>query len=329
MSETKEIVLRYLEKNKGSYFSGEAIAKELSLSRNSVWKAIESLRRDGYHIEAASRRGYSLSSDADIISASSIKSFLSPNITIENIEIHDKLESTNKTAKGAASFGARHGTVIIAREQTAGSGRKNHSFYSPDGGIYMSIVIIPDHIPLSDPALIIPHTANCICKSIEKLTDLSPSIKWTNDIYLGSKKICGILTESGMDFESGELQWIVLGIGINFSMNNSDFPNDIKNKAGALFTPGEETISRNHLIAEILNRILASDKYDDKMSSEIISEYKSRMNMLGKQINVIPKNSDAYVATAIDINKKGKLIVELPDCSKQILSSEEISITWP
>ncbi len=329
MSETKEIVLRYLEKNKGSYFSGETIARELSLSRNSVWKAIESLRRDGYHIEAASRRGYSLSAESDIISATAIASFLSKDTSIDNINIYDKLESTNKTAKSAASFDAKHGTVIIAGSQTAGSGRKNHGFFSPEGGIYMSVVLNPDTLPFSPPSLIMSFTANCICKSIEKLTDLKPSIKWTNDIYLGSEKICGILTESGMDFESGDLQWIVVGIGINFSMNKSDFPNDIRKKAGAMFVPGEETISRNHLIAEILNKILCSDKNSYQSSSQIIGEYKSRMNMLGKEINVIPKSSEKYIAKAMDIDENGKLIIELPDGSKKTLSSEEISITLP
>ena len=329
MKGTKEIVLEYLEKNKGSFFSGEVLAKELNLSRNSVWKAIESLRRDGYHIEAASRRGYSLSADSDILSVTGIASFLRPGLSPDKITIYDELESTNRTAKSAASFDAPHGSVYIADRQTRGSGRKNHTFYSPAGGIYISIILRPENLIYSHPSHVIYHTAVCICEAIEKLTDLQPSIKWTNDIYLGNKKVGGILTESGTDFETGELQWVVVGIGINFSRDTDSFPADIKEKATSLFAPGDEVISRNHLIAEILSRLLPAKINSNADSNTIMESYKKRMNMLNREINVIPKNGEAYRAIATDITETGKLEIELPGGEKKILSSEEISITLP
>ena len=125
MAGTKQTVLNFLEKNRGTYLSGEAIAEKLGLSRNSVWKAIESLRRDGYRIEAISRRGYSLSGESDVLSVSGISSFLSSDIDNSKIVLYDDLESTSKTAKGMASTGAGHGTVVISKHQSLGSGRKN------------------------------------------------------------------------------------------------------------------------------------------------------------------------------------------------------------
>ena len=328
MSDTKEIVLKYLEQHRGTFSSGEEIASELSLSRNSIWKAIEGLRRDGFHIEAAPRRGYSLSGEADILTSTGIAAYLTSNISADRIKVYDSLESTNKSAKSEASLGAAHGTVIIAGTQTMGSGRKSRNFYSPEGGIYMSIILDPLKLPFSNTSLITAFTAVCICEALEKLALVNPKIKWINDIYLDSKKICGILTESGTDFETGDIQWIVVGIGLNFCVRESVFPSDIRRKAGSLFSSGEETVSRNHLIAEIIN-LLLDDKGSKKSPSIILTKYKDRMNMLGRDITVINRDSTTYPAKAVDIDENGKLIVELPDKTRKILSSEEISITLP
>ncbi len=326
MSGTKESVLKYLEKNRGSFSSGEKIASELKLSRNSVWKAIESLRRDGYRIEAASRRGYSLSAESDVLSVSGITSFLSDNINTDLIKIYDRLESTNKTAKSAAAFDAPHGSVVIAKSQSSGSGRRNRTFFSPEGGIYMSVILKPESLPFTNTALVTAYTAVCICETIEKLVNVTPSIKWVNDIYIGSKKICGILTESASDFETGMIQWIVVGIGINFSVDITEFPRELRSKAGSLFTPGDETISKNHLIAEILSRLFSAKKHAKNPASSILKKYRSHMNMLGEEITVICPDGSKYKAIAHDIDENGKLIVKLPDETKKTLSSEEISI---
>ena len=256
MPDTKSKVLSYLEENSGKFSSGETIAAELGISRNSVWKAIESLRRDGFQIEAASRRGYSLSGKADKISLSEIKKYLPVSINSDLISVYNSLESTNKTAKSEASFDAPHGTVIIASEQTGGIGKKRHVFASPKGGIYMSIVLRPDHFPVEDYKQITSFCAQSVCKAIEMLTDLSPTISETNDIYLGDKKICGILSEASYEFDTEEIQYVIVGIGIHFNSESSDFPAMIRKTVGTLFAKGEETTTKNELIAKILELIL-------------------------------------------------------------------------
>ena len=320
MTDTKTLVLNYLEENSGRYFSGETIAKELHISRNSVWKAIESLRREGYRISAAPRRGYSLSAKADNITVSGISKNLSPYVSSELITVYDELESTNKTARSMATFDAPHGTVIIAKRQTGGTGRKKRHFTSPEGGIYMSIILRPEKLETDGFSLITPFAGVCVCRAIEENTSVFPKIKWLNDLYIEDKKVCGILAEAGTDFDTGELQYIVLGIGINFNSEAEAFPPELRKTVGSLFLKGEESISKNELIAAILNNILKGS-----IPENIIDEYKSRMNMLGKSILVISSDKE-YEAVALDINKKGKLIVELPDKSTRVLSSEDISI---
>ncbi|WP_026526618.1 biotin--[acetyl-CoA-carboxylase] ligase [Butyrivibrio sp. VCD2006] len=320
MTDTKTLVLNYLEENSGRYFSGETLAKELHISRNSVWKAIESLRREGYRISAAPRRGYSLSAKADNITVSGISKNLSPYVSSELITVYDELESTNKTARSMATFDAPHGTVIIAKRQTGGTGRKKRHFTSPEGGIYMSIILRPEKLETDGFSLITPFAGVCVCRAIEENTSVFPKIKWLNDLYIEDKKVCGILAEAGTDFDTGELQYIVLGIGINFNSESEAFPPELRKTVGSLFLKGEESISKNELIAAILNNILKGS-----IPENIIDEYKSRMNMLGKSILVISSDKE-YEAVALDINKKGKLIVELPDKSTRVLSSEDISI---
>ena len=256
---SKDKILSLLEQNKTDYISGESMANSLGLSRNAVWKAINELRKQGYQIEAVSNKGYRLGTDNDIISKEGILSYLDSDIRSfaeGKIYIYDTLDSTNKTAKEMAIAGSSHGTLVVAKNQALGKGRKDHSFFSPDGGIYMSIILTPDELPSLEPDVITQYTGESVCRSIDKLCHMLPTIKPVNDLFLNGKKICGILTESGTEFDSGLVQWIVVGIGINFDSDILSFPKELQPIVGSLFKPGEANISKNQLVAEIYSRLV-------------------------------------------------------------------------
>ena len=274
---SKDKILEFLEENKESYTSGEAMAAALGLSRNAVWKAINDLRKLGYQIDAVSNKGYRLSEGTDIISKQGILSYLNKDkadMLSDNILIYDTLESTNKLAKERAISGSPNGSLIIAKQQSLGKGRRDHLFYSPEGGIYMSIILSPDFLPTLDKDVITAYTGVSVCQAIEELCGISPSIKPINDLFVNGKKICGILTESGMEYETGLVQWIVVGIGINFDTDVNSFPTDLQEIIGTLFAPGKGPISKNQLIANIYSRLLNWDGLDE---NRIKDEFQRRI----------------------------------------------------
>jgi BirA family biotin operon repressor/biotin-[acetyl-CoA-carboxylase] ligase len=261
MMASKDKVLELLESNKETYISGEVIASSLGLSRNAIWKAINELRKAGYEIDAISNKGYKLKEGNDILSEAGIISYLDSSYKSKYkgsnlIRIYDVANSTNRIAKEMAIAGAAHGTIVIANEQTEGRGRKDHSFYSPKGGLYLSIILRPEFLKTLLPDEITIQTGTAVCDSIEALAGVRPTLKPINDLFIYDKKICGILTEAGTEFETGDIQWIVVGIGINFDSDISAFPSDIKNIATSLFSPNQATITRNQLAAEIIQKIV-------------------------------------------------------------------------
>ena len=325
-------VLTLLEKNRGHTVSGEQIAGSLSLSRNAVWKAVSELRKDGYRIDSTASKGYSLAEDNDIMSAQGMAPYLSRRTPASDIHLYPVLESTNKTAKEQAIAGAPHGTIIIAETQTAGRGRYGRSFFSPPGcAVYMSFVFKPVGLWASTPTIITSAAAVSVCEAVETATGKKPEIKWVNDVFLDGKKICGILTEAVTDFESGRIEWMVVGIGVNFITPPGGFGEGLS-QAGAVFADEPPSTTRNRLAAEIANRMTGFEAQPN--ARKMLSKYKKRMMMLGKRIMVMggapAEGEDApvpsYEATAVDIDDIGRLIVKTDDGARHTLSFGEISI---
>ncbi|MGO3733080.1 MAG: biotin--[acetyl-CoA-carboxylase] ligase [Vagococcus sp.] len=318
---TKEKVLFLLEKNKGIYLSGTAMAKELEVSRNAVWKAIKQLEKEGFKIHAVTNKGYSLSNRNDKISVSGIMSYLDESTELEAIYYHDSIDSTNKEAKTLAMNGAKHGTVVVANEQVAGKGRYGRTFESPnDTGIYMSVIFKPEKLPFTTPTLITAFAAVEVCRTIEELTGKQVGIKWVNDIFLNNKKICGILTEAVTNFETGQIEWIVVGIGINMTTQEEDFSEDVTKVATSLFNGSDASVTRNEFIGTLLTYLINVGDEEN-----MIHLYKQKSIVLNQSIDVL-QGGTVYPAIAKDIDETGRLIVEKENGERHILTSGEVRI---
>lgn len=317
---TKNDVLRLLEENKGEPISGQKLAELLGVSRQAIWKAVESLKEDGHIINSSINKGYQLDSNSDLISAEGIRIFLSKENRDRPIIVFKTIDSTNSEAKRLALNGALHGTVIIAEEQTNGRGRKGKSFFSPPKtGIYASFILKPK-VNIDDAQMVTIYAAVSVCNVIENLTNLKPKIKWVNDIYLNGKKICGILTEAISDFESGTVDFIIVGIGVNFSTKQEDFPKEIQDIAGSL---PKTNISRNQFIAALIDEMLKNANCI--FQNNLIDLYKEHSLMLGKEI-IYQKNLQTLYGKVLDINERGNLVVLINNSKIDILHSGEVEI---
>ncbi|MGD9568314.1 MAG: biotin--[acetyl-CoA-carboxylase] ligase [Sedimentibacter sp.] len=317
----KNEVLLILEQYKGQSISGQELAEKLGVSRTAVWKAINSLKEEGYLISGVSNKGYLLSPSSDVMSAEGIKSFLKNEYQGLPITVYKTINSTNTEAKMMAMQNAIHGTIIISEEQTQGRGRMGRSFYSPaESGIYMSIILKPQ-LNITDSVLITTATAVAVCKSIEKFTTQEPKIKWVNDIYINDKKICGILTEAVTDMESGTINSVIVGIGLN--VRTEFFPAELIEIAGSIFNTNDDSFIRNQLAAEIINNVLLmSENIQDRTFLEF---YKERSMILGEKIRYL-KNNQWFEGYAHDIDEFGGLVVFHEDGQKEVLHSGEISV---
>ncbi len=316
----KEHILKLLENNRGKYYSGQDIAEEINVSRAAVWKAVKQLQADGYRIDAVSNKGYCMSDDNDIISSDSIKKYLT--VPINNIEVYKTVTSTNDLAKQYALDLKPEGTVIVAREQTAGRGRKGRSFYSPmSTGVYISVLLRPE-LTAEKTLYITTAAAVAVAKAIEKISGKEAKIKWVNDIFVDGKKVCGILTEGAIDFETGKMQYAVLGIGVNIKKPENDFPSEIQNIAGSVFDTTDKEVS-SIIVAEILNNFI--NYYKNLASKPFYEEYKKKMFLIGKQLTVY-SGKDSYPAVAIDLDEELSLIVKDENGNIKKLNTGEVSI---
>ena len=293
------------------YVSGEKIGEELNLSRTSIWKAIQRLQQEGLEIDSIKNRGYKLI-QGDLILPDLIQE--NTNLTIR---YKPETKSTQTDAKEGIEAGNKGNTLYLSTCQTAGRGRFQRPYYSPSqGGIYMSLHIQPN-LPYEKLPSYTLLVAAAVYKAIKNLTMIEVDIKWVNDIYLKNKKIAGILTEAMTSVETGLVTDIIIGLGINFSIE--DFPEYLKEKAGSLFMQ-PAPISRNDLISEIWNCFYNTDP------DELLYIYKERSIVLGKEVT-FQLDGKLKKGLAKEISKSGQLQVELANKHTIWLNSGEISLT--
>ena len=176
-----------------------------------------------------------------------------------------------------------------------------------------------------------------VCRAIEKVSGLRPKIKWVNDIYLGEKKLCGILTEAESNFETGTIEKIIVGIGINCF--RASVPEELADTVTFMENPPRE-FSRNQLAVAIANEFFETIEHFHQQP--LLREYKSRSFILGQQIKIFnpaiarsmglspEKEKEGIKARAIDIDENGGLVVEFLEGRRsremETLTTGEITI---
>ena len=324
---SRETVLRFLRAEEGAFFSGEELSRRLGLSRTAVWKAVDALRREGYVIEARTGMGYRLVSAPNALTEAEIRPLLPPTAVVgRKLYCLDEIDSTNTYAKHLAMEGAPDGTVVVANCQTAGRGRMNRSFQSPKGkGIYLTALLRPD-VPAQRLLPVTALAGVAVCRAVAQVCGVRPGLKWPNDPVLGSKKLCGILTELSVEAETGRLQYLVVGIGVNVLQEAEDFTAEVAALATSLSMELGHPVSRPALAAALvgeLDRAYGALRAGDL--TEYLEEYRRDCVNLGKTVQLL-SSAGRETVTAVDVDSDFGLVVRQGDGTEKTVRSGEVSV---
>jgi BirA family biotin operon repressor/biotin-[acetyl-CoA-carboxylase] ligase len=321
----KDKILEELKNKQGTYISGEEISSRLQVSRTAIWKYINQLKSAGYVIQSQTKKGYSLLETPDCLLPSEMRPLLNTEFLGHHMEYLEQVDSTNLYAKKLAEASFENGTVVFAEEQTKGKGRLGRQWISPKGkGIFMTLMLKPRMAP-SEAAKITLLTACAVTRAIEEAAGIQAQIKWPNDIVVGGRKLCGILTEMGAEMD--EINYLIVGIGINVNLEQQELPEELWPIATSLRIEKGEKQDRKRLAASVLNRFEGYYKSFTETGSiaSFIEEYKEKCAVMGKEVRMI-SSSHELQGTVTGISQEGQLMLRLADGSTREIISGEISL---
>ncbi len=321
---TRDTVLQLL-REAGGYLSGERMSRELGLSRTSIWKAVQSLREDGYRIESVTNRGYLLLSPPDRIEQDEVRRLLGEHPWAARTVVEQELGSTNTVAKELAVRGAPAGTVVIAERQTGGRGRLGRSFDSPAGlGLYLSVILRPE-APPSSLLHLTAVAAEAAVEAVMEVAGARPGIKWTNDLVLEGRKLAGILTELSIQAESGLVDYAVVGIGTNCNHCEEDFPPELRETAVSLLQVTGRRVDRCAYAAALIRALERADRTLLTEKAAWLARYAEDCLTIGRDVKLL-RGGEVRLAHADGIDADAALLVTYEDGTREAISSGEVSV---
>ena len=320
---TKEEILRLFKAKKGQYLSGSDLSQKFLVSRTAVWKEINLLRGEGYLIEAAPRRGYRLIRVPDLLLPAEIRYDLETKILGKEIHHFKEVISTIDIARDLAAQGHPEGTLVVAEVQTAGRGRLERKWFSPPGGIWISLVLRPNILPMDAPKITF-LMAVAAAIAIEGQTGIPAKIKWPNDILIKGKKVGGILCE--IDAEPDRVIFAILSLGLNANVDSDEFPPEIRTVAASLKQATGEKIDRVRLLRNILENLEKNYSQAKKSNfSSTLSQWKDLCDTLGKKIKISTPYG-VFEGLAQDIDEHGALLLKLPSGEVKSFASGDATV---
>lgn len=321
---SKEKILEILMSS-DEYISGQKLADDLGVSRNTIWKHVKSLQEEGYLISSKTNAGYRLDKNTDRLSPSEILRLT--DMEDSKLLFFEEIGSTNNHLKEHHDKLSDH-TVAVSSRQTMGRGRFGKSFYSPAGsGLYFSVLYKGDKKP--DPEYLTIAAALAVSDVMEEY-GLVSEIKWVNDVYLQGKKVSGILTEGEVELESGAMKYLILGIGLN--VNNREFPDELKDVAGSMKLSGKKDYDMNEVLAKLLRslehytaQLVKKDRTaDDYQASvqRILTRYNERLLFKGELVTLSGGNRKDITGQLLGINDHGHLKIQTADGIKTAVYGE-------
>jgi len=304
-------ILEIFRETPGGILSGEELSGTLKVSRTAVWKHIKSLKDLGYGIEAVPSVGYRLVAVPDLLLPAEIAVGLMTERIGRQIISFREADSTNEIAFKLAEEGAPEGTVVLAESQRRGKGRMGRRWESPSGvNLYCSIILRPPILPLQAVQMTFLSVV-AVARAIEETTRLVPTIKWPNDVLLSGHKVAGLLNEMGAETE--KVNFIILGIGVNINMEESQFPADLRYPATSLRKEAGVTVDRKEFTRALIRSL--DSLYGAFLAGDygvVRDEWLARCAMIGQRVHVSYRDS-VVAGVAAGIDDYGALLLTLDD----------------
>ncbi|WDF83471.1 biotin--[acetyl-CoA-carboxylase] ligase [Lacticaseibacillus pabuli] len=312
---TKQRVLDQLLANEDKWLSGDTLATTLGVTRETVWKAINSLRKTGHEIESRKGQGYRHTGRAplDVDAVRYYGQLTIPLVVSQSVTSTQSLAKEYLSAHHQPAYAA-----FVANEQTQGYGRRGRDFYSPaDSGLYLSLILPNTHVDLSKVGLLTTGVADAVANVLEHFFPEDRfMLKWVNDVWLNGRKVAGIITEAALELESASSSAFIVGVGLNLS--TADFPAAINTKAGAITSA---TIDRNELAAALINAIIAC--HQTYTTGDFLADYRQRSALMGRQVT-LNLGKTAVSGQVSGISDDGGIIITTADGTTHTYTSGEV-----
>lgn len=326
--ETLDKMVRLLKSHRSEFLSGEEMSRILGLSRAAVWKKIKHLQSLGYKIRSRPRAGYRLDSKTILMLPWEISDGLQTEVIGKKIYYFDIIDSTQNFALKLASRPYENGSVVVARRQTHGRGRQNRKWISPSGGIWLSILLRPN-FEVSHVSMFPMLVSLALGKAIEKVLGLRPKLKWPNDLTLKNKKVAGILVDASI--QSNQIDYMVIGIGINFKIKPSVIYKKAKNSrnfygAASLVERDKDSDPVALLQAFLYELEQIYYKVVEKNLDGIKDEWKKRSSTIGTSVNISTPDREIK-GRAIGIDDDGALLVSSRGVTHRLLVGDIVHQT--
>ncbi len=303
----KEKLLSMLKGRPDNYVSGEEISKKLKVSRTAVWKHIRGLREEGYKIDSSPRLGYRLVSVPDLLLPKELQDGLDTAVLGKKIYHQAETDSTNRLARQLAHDGEPEGSIVLAEVQHGGRGRLGRHWSSPQGGIWLSLILRPQIAPYEAQLLTLAAAVAAV-EATRVVAGIEPGIKWPNDLLIGERKVAGILTEVSAEME--RVNFLILGVGVNANFSADSFPGELKSTAATLLEQSGHPVDRAAWVRTFL--VNMEKLYFDSLSLgfvRVLELWRSYSVTLGRVVSV--RLTDRTVeGVALDIDDKGALVVK-------------------
>lgn len=318
-------VLSFLKSHNTEYLSGQDLSDVLKISRVAVWKHIKKIRSLGYKIESKQKLGYRLVKSTSLLLPWEITSDLKTKTIGKRAYYFDSIDSTQNFAIEIASNLKENGTVVVSQKQTRGRGRLGRKWLSPAGGIWISIVLQPK-FDIAMSTLFPSAAALALSNTIEKIIGKKVELKWPNDVTINGKKVAGMLID--VSIESNKIEYLVLGVGINFKVNASQLEKSLKTSENfygvtSLIENDENPILFvKSFLVELEKIFELLEKGENKI---IINDWTKKSSTIGKDVSVL--TSDGKIkGKAIKLDSDGALIVKENNQFRRILAGDIVHL---